>query len=117
MVRSALLYDDTPFNGGLWLINAQLAAALPHNSANLLASCVIPVSKHTFEDLLMLLADAVPDVRPIAIEEVWSRQAGLYTLASLPGIRPSLQTHHLGVGVRGGGSIVRACSACWQQQP
>jgi hypothetical protein len=105
MVRSALLHDDTAFDGGLWLINAQLAGTLPH-SENLLASRLIPVSKLTLAELLMLPEGAVPDVRPIAIGEVWNRLAGLCALASLPGIGPSLQPHQLGVGVRGGAQIV-----------
>lgn len=105
MIRSALLHDATAFDGGLWLINAQLAGTLPH-CANLLASRLIPIAKHTAEELLLLPADAIPDVRPIAIGEVWHRLAGLCLLASLPEVGPSLQPHQLGVGVRGGAQIV-----------
>lgn len=105
MIRSAVLHDDSAFEGALWLVNAQLAGTLPH-CENLLASRLIPISKHTAEELLMLPADAVPDVRPIAIGEVWNRLAALCALATLPNVGPSLQPHQLGVGVRGGAQIV-----------
>ena len=51
-------------------------------------------------------AGAVPDVRPIAIGEVWNRPSGLCALAALPAVGVSLQLHQLGVGVRGGAQIV-----------
>ena len=50
-------------------VNAQLSGALPH-CPNLLASRLIPISKHSAEHLLLQPAGTVPDVRPIAIDEV-----------------------------------------------
>ena len=48
----------------------------------------------------------MPDVRPIAIGEVWNKLIGLCALAALLAVGVSLQPHQLGEGVRGGAQIV-----------
>lgn len=105
MLRSALLNDDDAFEGALWLVNAQLAGTLPH-CPNLVASRLVPISKLSAEELRHLPAEAVPDVRPIAIGEVWYRLAGICALAVLSDVGQSLQPLQMGVGVRGGAQIV-----------
>ena len=100
-----MLQDDSTFESSLWFVNAQLAGTLPH-CPNLLTRRLIPISKQSAEQLLMQLAGVLPDVRPIAIGDVWSRLVGLCALAVLPAVGESLQPLQLGVGVRGGAQIV-----------